>query len=363
MAETLKSKTAKEPAKSPESATEEAKSDKSKSEPPAATKAPPTTPPLAEGVPSDPPETPPASRQFFETSVDLKFPGNKISGEALKDRVEKAVERALTQKHPVAVSRQDTVTGRPWDGKDTTAHEDWTVTLPIPETQAQEVLDELRTSLDKTPVWQASNTIQGQVTVDTQLKAITAILLSLLGIVAYVWFRFQSLSWGIAAVVALVHDTLVMLGFIAMSYWMAGVLGFMQVEEFKISLTIIAAFLTLIGYSINDTIVIFDRIREIRGKSPDITRHMINESVNQTMSRTILTTGTVLMVVIVLYFAGGSGMHAFAYSMIIGALAGTYSTVFIAAPLLLWIHNRPGPAGGKVVKPVIADKPTPAAAR
>ena len=77
----------------------------------------------------------------------------------------------------------------------------------------------------------------------------------------------------------------------------------------------------------------------------------------------ILTTGTVLMVVVVLYFAGGSGMHAFAFSMIIGALAGTYSTVFIAAPLLLWLHNRPGPAGGKVVKPVIADKPTPAAAR
>jgi len=220
------------------------------------------------------------------------------------------------------------------------------------------VLGELKLTLEKSPVWQSSNSIKGQVTVDTQLKAMTAILISLLGIVAYVWFRFQSLSWGIAAVVALVHDTLVMLGFIAMSYWMAGVLGFMQVEEFKISLTIVAAFLTLIGYSINDTIVIFDRIREIRGKSPDLTRHMINESVNQTMSRTILTTGTVLMVVVVLYFAGGSGIHAFAFSMIVGALAGTYSTVFIAAPLLLLLHNNPKAGGGKVIS-----KPSPVPAR
>ena len=253
----------------------------------------------------------------------------------------KAVKTALSQNHNVAVTRTDTETGRPWDGKDSSSHEDWTVTLPLPDTEAKKVIDELKTTLEKSPVWQSSNKIQGQVTVDTQLKAISAILFSLLGIVAYVWFRFQSLSWGIAAVAALVHDTLVMLGFIAMSYWMAGVLGFMQVEEFKISLTIIAAFLTLIGYSINDTIVIFDRIREIRGKSPDLTRHMINESVNQTMSRTILTTGTVLMVVVVLYFAGGSGIHAFAFSMIIGALAGTYSTVFIAAPLLLLLHKNP----------------------
>ncbi|MCE9524863.1 MAG: protein translocase subunit SecF, partial [Planctomycetales bacterium] len=349
---------AKEPAKS-----EGAKADETKSEPPTSTKAPPTTPPAAETPPPavEPSATPSAASQFFETTADIKFPGNKISGGELKERLEKAVEKALSQKHPVAVTRKDEVTGRQWDGKDTTAHEDWTVSIPVPEAQAQTVLDELKATLENTPIWQASNAIQGQVTVDTQLKALTAILLSLLGIVAYVWFRFQSLSWGIAAVVALVHDTLVMLGFIAMSYWMASALGFLQVEEFKISLTIVAAFLTLIGYSINDTIVIFDRIREIRGKSPDLTRHMINESVNQTMSRTILTTGTVLMTVVVLYFAGGSGIHAFAFSMIVGALAGTYSTVFIAAPLLLWLHNKPGPAGGKVAKSIITEKASAAA--
>jgi SecD/SecF fusion protein len=340
-------------AKSTEPKTDETRSAESKSEP--ETKAPPPTPPTtAKATPTEPPTPSEAGKQFHETTADLTFPGNKISGGELKTLLENTVQKSLSQNQNVKVSRMDETTGRPWDGKDSSAHENWTVTLPLPEAQAQVVFGELKTTLESSPVWQSSNKIEGQVTVDTQLKALSAILLSLLGIVAYVWFRFQSLSWGIAAVVALVHDTLVMLGFIAMSYWMAGVLGFLQVEEFKISLTIVAAFLTLIGYSINDTIVIFDRIREIRGKSPDLTRHMINESVNQTMSRTILTTGTVLMVVVVLYFAGGSGIHAFAFSMIVGALAGTYSTVFIAAPLLLLLHNKPGTAGKGAVKPAPA---------
>lgn len=325
-------------------------------DPPTATKAPSTTPPVSTAPDLESPASTAASDVFHETTADLTFPDNKISGEALKKLLDDVVKKVLRKEPPVGVTRKDTATGRPWDGKDTTAYEDWTVTLPLPEDQARSVLGELKTSLENTPVWQSSNAIQGQVTVDTQLKALTAILFSLVGIVAYVWFRFQNLSWGIAAVAALVHDTLVMLGFIAMSLWLARVFGFLQVEEFKISLTIVAAFLTLIGYSINDTIVIFDRIREIRGKSPDLTRHMINESVNQTMSRTILTTGTVLMTVLVLYFAGGSGIHAFAFSMIVGALAGTYSTVFIAAPLLLWLHNRPKSASGKVMKSIITDK-------
>lgn len=346
--------------KSEASKTEASKEEPAKelsAEPPPATTAPSTTPPASTGPDLESPAAPAAASDVFhETTADLKFPDNKISGEALKKLLDDVVKKVLRKEPPVGVTRKDTATGRPWDGKDTTAYEDWTVTLPLPEDQAEAVLGELKTSLEKTPVWQSSNAIQGQVTVDTQLKALTAILFSLVGIVAYVWFRFQNLSWGIAAVAALVHDTLVMLGFIAMSLWLAKVFGFLQVEEFKISLTIVAAFLTLIGYSINDTIVIFDRIREIRGKSPDLTRHMINESVNQTMSRTILTTGTVLMTVLVLYFAGGSGIHAFAFSMIVGALAGTYSTVFIAAPLLLWLHNRPKSASGNVMKSIITDK-------
>jgi SecD/SecF fusion protein len=144
----------------------------------------------------------------------------------------------------------------------------------------------------------------------------------------------------VAAVVAIAHDSLVMLGALAVSYWLVGVLGWAQVEEFKISLPVVAAFLTLIGYSVNDTIVIFDRIREIRGKSPDVTASMINDSVNQTLSRTIITGGTTLTVVLVLYFFGGSGIHAFAFALVVGVLTGTYSTIFIAAPLLLWLLGK-----------------------
>ncbi|HEX5033809.1 MAG TPA: protein translocase subunit SecDF, partial [bacterium] len=199
--------------------------------------------PAAESSPVAP-EAATAAAVFHETTAELKFPNTKISGEALKIKLEEVVTKVLHAQPPVGVTRTDPVSGLVWDGKDTTGYEDWTVTLPLPKDQSAAVLSELKVSLEKTPVWQGSNAIQGQVTVDTQLKALTAILFSLVGIVAYVWFRFQNLSWGIAAVAALVHDTLVMLGFIALSYWLAGALGFLQVEEFKISLTIVAAFLT-----------------------------------------------------------------------------------------------------------------------
>jgi SecD/SecF fusion protein len=116
-------------------------------------------------------------------------------------------------------------------------------------------------------------------------------------------------------------------------------LEFLQVDPFKISLSVVAALLTIVGFSINDTIVIFDRIREVRGKSPELTADMINLSVNQTLSRTLLTSGTVLLATAILYFVGGVGIHAFAYTMLIGVIAGTYSTVYIAAPILLWLKR------------------------
>ncbi len=308
----------------------------------------------APGVDTPLPSTKPPTAVVMETSAKIKLKDNRITGVALKDRILDAAEVAIKQRPGVRVSHPK------WDGRDNSSFDEWTVTLSLEKEPAQAVLDQLKASIEKDPVWQNSSKIEGQVTVDTQLKALTAILVSLVGIAAYIWFRFLKFSWAIAAIVSLVHDTLVMLGFIAMSYWLAPALGFMQVEEFKISLTIIAAFLTLIGYSINDTIVIFDRIREIRGKSPDMTPTMINDAVNQTLSRSILTTGTVLMVVVVLYFFGGSGIHAFAFSMIVGALAGTYSTVFIAAPLLLWLMSRKDAKAGVTSKPAIAERVTSA---
>ncbi|MCA9161372.1 MAG: hypothetical protein KDA62_00275, partial [Planctomycetales bacterium] len=90
----------------------------------------------------------------------------------------------------------------------------------------------------------------------------------------------------------------------------------------------------------NDTIVVFDRIREVKGKSPNLTGEMINTSINQTLSRTMLTSMTTLLVVLILYFLGGEGIHGFAFALVIGVIVGTYSSIFVASPILLWMTNR-----------------------
>ena len=141
------------------------------------------------------------------------------------------------------------------------------------------------------------------------------------------------------------------------SYYLAPFLGWALVDPFKISLAVVAALLTIVGYSINDTIVIFDRIREIRGKNPDLTGKMINDSVNQTLGRTMLTSGTVLIGTLILYFVGGPGIHPFAYAMLVGLISGTYSTVYIASPVLLWLQKRhlgPGTAPPDGARPTSA---------
>jgi SecD/SecF fusion protein len=193
--------------------------------------------------------------------------------------------------------------------------------------------------LAATPVFPTANNIGGKVASDTETTAYYALAVSNLLVAVYIWIRFQNLIFGMAAIVALIHDVFIAVGALALSYWLAGPLGFLQVDPFKISLEVVAALLTIVGYSINDTIVVFDRIREIRGKSSELTRDMINQAINQTLSRTILTSSTVFLVTFILYFAGGEGVHAFAFAMMIGVLTGTYSSVFIAAPILLWFKR------------------------
>ncbi len=154
------------------------------------------------------------------------------------------------------------------------------------------------------------------------VQACAAIVLALLAIVAYVWFRFE-FRFGLAAVAALIHDVSITLGVLAL----AGI---------EIDMTVIAALLTIIGYSLNDTIVVFDRIRENRRtvrktKFPDI----VNLSINQTLSRTILTSVTTLIAVLALYFLGGAAIRPFAVTLLVGVVAGTYSSIFIASPVLL----------------------------
>ena len=178
-----------------------------------------------------------------------------------------------------------------------------------------------------------------QVSATMKEQAIMAMVLSLLAVVAYIWFRFGSLSYGIAAIFALVHDVAITLGLVAICGWLyaseADIFELFLLDPFKINLAMIAALLTIVGYSLNDTIVVFDRIRENKGRLSYITPQIINDSINQTISRTLLTSGTTLLAVVVLYILGGSGVHGFAFAMIIGVVVGTYSSIAIASPTLL----------------------------
>jgi SecD/SecF fusion protein len=216
--------------------------------------------------------------------------------------------------------------------------------LALPEPEARQVFDHLTTTTNDRPVFPLSNKIGGRVAGRMASDAMAAIVLCLVGIIAYVWFRFHGVFYGIAAVIALIHDVLVTLGFVALSsYFVEGapsLASLLMIDKFQINLVLVAAFLTIIGYSLNDTIVIFDRIREIKGKSTRLTRDMVNLAVNQTLSRTVLTSFTTLMSTIVLYIFGGDGIHAFAYALLVGFVAGCYSTIFIANPVLMWLSDR-----------------------
>lgn len=231
-----------------------------------------------------------------------------------------------------------------WQEESSLAFSQWQVDVPLAAKDADAVMENLKAKMDGDPVWISSSSVGSRVAGDMIGRAMGAMFGSLLCIIGYIWFRFHGVVYGLAAVAALVHDVLITLGAIAISYWLADYFGFLLIDPFKISLTVVAAILTIIGYSLNDTIVIFDRIREIKGKAPHLTSDMINASLNQTLSRTLLTSLTTLIVVVLLYFFGGEGIHAFAFALVVGVVAGTYSTVFIASPLLLWLvqrHDRP----------------------
>ena len=154
-------------------------------------------------------------------------------------------------------------------------------------------------------------------------KAYLAILLSLLGILAYVGFRFKHFDFAFAAVIALFHDILISLGFLCFA-------------GYEVNLLTITALLTIAGYSINDTIVIYDRIREISPRMRKATMsEIINVSINSTLSRTIITSFTTLMVVASIFLLGGEALRGFSFTLLVGILAGTYSSIYIASPLVL----------------------------
>ncbi len=189
-----------------------------------------------------------------------------------------------------------------------------------------------------------------QIAAQAVQKAAMALLLGWVMIIGYVWVRFGRARYGIAGVLALVHDVLIALAAIGLSGWIGGtgsIGGLLLIEDFKINMTVVAALLTLIGFSINDTIVTFDRIRELRGRMGQVTVNIINDSVNQTFSRTILTSFTVFVVILIMYVFGGEGIRGFNFTMLVGVITGTYSTVFIAAPLLMLGLGRKVSAASK----------------
>ncbi len=212
----------------------------------------------------------------------------------------------------------------------------------------QELASRLQDLLDPEDPFPEISTVGQRVSGDIQQKAVQAILLSLIAIVIYMNFRFKEVRYGLAAVIAVFHDVLFTLGAIAVM----DVLGLVQVE---INLEIIAAFLTIIGYSLNDTIVVFDRIRENLPRRKEGFQDVIEISITQSLSRTILTSLTTFFVVAMLFFSNRplhNVLEGFAFAMLVGVVVGTYSSIFIASPLLVFLDRWARkqhlvPAGGK----------------
>lgn len=176
-----------------------------------------------------------------------------------------------------------------------------------------------------------------QVGKQLQSQAKLAVLYSLAGMLIYLWFRFE-LIYGVAAVVAVFHDTLITLGAFSLT-------------NKEISLTVVAAILTLVGYSMNDTIVVFDRIREnVKLLRRESLAEIVNKSINQTLSRTILTSGLTFLTVLSLYLFGGEVLHGFSFALVIGIIIGTYSSIAVAAPMLVAYQEWRAKAKGQTVQ-------------
>jgi len=168
-----------------------------------------------------------------------------------------------------------------------------------------------------------------QVGKDLREKGLLAIVYAMIGILIYVTWRFE-FRFAVGAIIALIHDVMI-------------TLGAFSVFGKEIDLPIIAAFLAIIGYSLNDTIIVYDRIRENRGRyAKEGFNSIINRSINETLSRTIMTSGTTLLVVVALFVLGGGVIHNFAFALLVGIVIGTYSSIFVASPILIFWEERKG---------------------
>ena len=190
---------------------------------------------------------------------------------------------------------------------------------------AQAVLDSLKANYSQNPVLESSTEIVGPIVgAELRRKAIQITIFGLLFQLVYIAFRFNGAMWGTAATIAVFHDVLITLGLIVLFHY-------------EVTLNVIAALLTLVGYSQNDTIVIFDRVREnLKQRRKEPLAKIINDSINQTLSRTIISSGTTFLTVLALLLFGGEVLRGFAFTMVIGIIVGTYSTIYIASPIVVW---------------------------
>lgn len=205
------------------------------------------------------------------------------------------------------------------------------------DTSARKALDALAADYAQNPVLEHSSEIVGPVVgAELRKKAIWLTIFGLLFQLIYITVRFGGGIWGTAAVVACFHDVLFTLAFLCFF-------------GYEITLNVIAALLTLVGYSVNDTIVIFDRVREnLKQRRKEPLRKILNDSVNQTLTRTLISNGTTFLAVLGLYLFGGEVLAGFGFTMVIGILVGTYSTVYIAGPIVAWWAERKGTQGAAV---------------
>jgi len=193
------------------------------------------------------------------------------------------------------------------------------------EDAGRPVLDALKAEYAENPVIESSSEVVGPIVgAELRRKAIQLTVLGLLFQFGYIWVRFKGAVWGAAAALAVLHDVLVTFAFLAFF-------------GYEITLNVIAALLTLVGYSVNDTIVIFDRAREnLRHRRKEPLRTILNDSLNQTLTRTLISNGTTFLAVLGLYLFGGEVLRGFGFAMAIGILVGTYSTIYIASPFVVW---------------------------
>lgn len=241
----------------------------------------------------------------FQNPPQVEEVRNAIDGQGLGEAVIQRYDRPEFNQVMVRVERK---------AGDTTAL----------DTAANRILGALKERYAGNPLVGSSTEIVGPVVgAELRKKAIYATLLSLAAMLLYIGFRFQFI-YGVAATIAVFHDVLITLGLVS-------------IFNYEISLNVIASFLTLVGYSVNDTIVIFDRVREnqrlLRQKS---LYEIVNLSVNQNVRRTLLTAGTTFLSVLALYLFGGEVLRGFSFVLVIGIIVGTYSTLAIASPVVIW---------------------------